>query len=92
MKKHPHRPEWSRRWLLIRLSLIWCALFAAWIIIWGPDDRVRETAFVGIAGLAASVICGYLGFATWDDRNFMRHLRDTSPRSAIDPPKEPEEP
>lgn len=78
MKGAGHRPVWARRWLLIRLSLIWCALVATWTIIWGPDDALRQASIYGIFGLAGSIILGYCGFATWDDRNFMSYLSRTS--------------
>ncbi|WP_448955718.1 hypothetical protein [Labrys neptuniae] len=96
MTKHPDRPSWKRRWLLIRLALIWCAVFGSYIIVWGPDDRVRETAFLGIITLAGSISLGYLGFATWDDRNLMHHIR-AAPRGpplipATEPDTDPEQP
>lgn len=84
----PHKPEWRVRRNLVRLSLLWCASVSTYIVGWAPDDRVRETGLVAIMGLAASVLLGYLGFATYDDRNVMRHMRDRPPR---DPPKHHEE-
>ncbi len=57
----------------------------SYIVIVGPNDPLRETAFIAIASLAASVIGGYLGFATFDDRNFMHHLRDTKKLPSEEP-------
>jgi hypothetical protein len=48
-----------------------------YLVVFAPSDPLRETAFLAISGLAASVLCGYLGFAAYDDRNFMQHLRDS---------------
>lgn len=69
------RPSWTRRWLIIRITLIWCAIAASYVIVLGPDDSLRETALIAIASLAGSVVCGYLGFAVYDDRNVMVHLK-----------------
>lgn len=49
----------------------------AYLVVFAPSDPLRESAFIAIAGLAATVICGYLGFGAYDDRNFMQHLRDS---------------
>lgn len=73
------KPRWGRRWLIIRLTLLWCAMMASWIIVLGADDRVRETALIAVTGLAASVVCGHLGFASWNDRAYMRTLSGRSP-------------
>ena len=32
-----------------------------------------------IAGLAMSVVCGYLGFAVYDDHSFRSHLKPREP-------------
>jgi len=80
--------DWTRPWLLIRLVLVWCAAAATWIIVWGQDDGVRETSMMAVAGLAGSVILGYLGFGTWDARNLIVARRG---RSFAPPPEEPPE-
>lgn len=68
------KPDWTRRWVMIRAILGFCAALTLFIVIAGPDDRLRETAFLGLLALAGSVALGYLGFATQDDRNWMDRL------------------
>jgi hypothetical protein len=75
-----YRPVWTRRWRIIWLTLVWCAVMATYIIVYGHDnDRLRETALIAIAGLSATVVTGYCGFAAWDDKNYMRTLRKPDP-------------
>lgn len=81
----PPKPCWRRRWMLIRVVLIFCALLAAWITLLGPDDRVRETALLGVFGLAGAVALGYLGFATQDDRNWLTLARRSSAEAGSPP-------
>jgi hypothetical protein len=66
----------------VRLTLAWCAIAASWIIVKGPDDRVREAAMWAIMGLAASVVCGY-----YDDNSARHHI---SERKDKEPEKDPE--
>lgn len=68
------KPTWDRRWLVIRVALIWCAIAASYLIGFAPSDGLRQNAFVAIAGLSASIILGYCGFASWDDRNYLRAI------------------
>jgi CHASE2 domain-containing sensor protein len=68
------KPDWRRRWALIRAVLAFCAGLVAWITLFGADDRLRETALLGAFGLAGAVALGYLGFATQDDHNWLRAL------------------
>ena len=64
---------------------------ATYIVGWAPDDRLRETAFLAVIGLAASVVTGYLGFASWDDKNVMKHMRPRGPPPEDCPPDPKEE-
>ncbi|MEM9725126.1 MAG: hypothetical protein AAF909_06670 [Pseudomonadota bacterium] len=82
----PPRSQWIRRWRMIQAILGFCALLGAYIIIAGPDDRLRETAFLGLLALSASVALGYLGFATQDDRNWLRAVGEGLGRRAAQPP------
>ena len=68
------KPDWSRRWTMIRAVLGFCAVVIAWITLFGADDRLRETALLGLFSLSGAVALGYLGFATQDDRNWMNRL------------------
>ena len=83
--KLDERPSWSRRWLVVRMVLLWSAFVATYIVVWGPSDSLRETAFIAISGLAGAVVTGYLGFATYDDRNYRDHLRRRSARGPPSP-------
>lgn len=78
--------KWGRRWVVIKLTLIWCCLMATWIIIRGPPDSLRESALYVIGGLAGTVITGHLGFASWEG------IRDPRRPKPPSPPTEPEEP
>lgn len=70
----PAKPEWRRRWLIIRLVLGFCALIIGYATVLGADDRLRETALLGAFGLAGAVALGFIGFAVQDDRNWMTIL------------------
>ncbi|MCI4664224.1 MAG: hypothetical protein MRY74_05840 [Neomegalonema sp.] len=72
------RPIWRRRWLVIRGVLGFCALVILYALVFGADDRLRETATLGAFGLAGAVALGYLGFAVQDDRNWMKALSDAA--------------
>lgn len=69
------RPEWRRRWTMIRLILGFCAALIFYLSVFGPDDRLRESALCGLLALTGSVALGYLGFAVQDDRNWLQSLR-----------------
>lgn len=71
-----NKPDWTRRWAMIRAILGFCAVLIAYLIALGPDDRLRETALLGLLTLSGSVALGYLGFAVQDDR----HWRDVVAR------------
>ena len=59
---------------MVRITVLFCAVLVFWIVIWGPDDRVRESALLGLLSLSGAVILGYLGFGTVDDRNWLQTL------------------
>lgn len=80
------KPEWRHRRLRLDLSLSWCLITASWIIFLGPDDVLRQTALVAVLGLGTSLLLGYFGFATQDDRNYLKFLAVTRAR---DPPPIP---
>lgn len=76
----PPRPSWRRRWLVVRTILGFCAAITIYVTLFGPDDRVRETALLGALSLAGAVALGYLGFATQDDGHWLRlAARDPKP-------------
>lgn len=77
------KPCWRRRWLMIRAILIFCAALGFYLAVWGQDDRLRETALLGVLTLGGSVALGYLGFATQDDRNWLS-LRGGAPERGAD--------
>ena len=66
------KPVWARRWAVVRASLLFCAGLTLQSVVFGPDDRLRESALLGLLALSGSVVLGYLGFATQDDRNWLR--------------------
>lgn len=82
------RPDWKRRRLLIHLTLLWCLFTGTYLVGWAPSDALREQAFIAIAALAGSTLGAYVFGATWDDRNYMRAIRQ-SPKK--DEPAEPQE-
>lgn len=67
----PAKPCWRRRWAMIRVILGFCAALSLYVVVLGPDDRLRETALLALLALGGSVALGYLGFATQDDRNWL---------------------
>lgn len=68
------KPAWRRRWTIVRAALAFCACVIGYTVVFGPDDRLRETALIGAFGLAGAIALGFIGFAVQDDRNWMKTL------------------
>ncbi|MEL6980028.1 MAG: hypothetical protein AAGM38_15285 [Pseudomonadota bacterium] len=70
------KPCWRRRWAMIRVILAFCAALSLYVVVVGPNDRLRETALLALLALGGSVALGYLGFATQDDRNWLGSMTE----------------
>lgn len=70
------RSLWVRRRSLLWFTLLFCFGFIGYIILYGEDTSINETALLGLMSLLGSLVLGYFGFATMDDNNHMTHTRE----------------
>ena len=80
MKPNSKNPSWRVRRIIIFGSLAYCASLLWYLAVFTESTPLREQVVLGLLGLSGTVITGYLGFATWDDKNVMR--RDASLENA----------
>lgn len=59
--------SWRMRRRIIIATLIFCALEAGYITIFGTDTRLNETIVNAAYLLAGSVIASYVFGAVWED-------------------------
>lgn len=62
-------PNWKNRRLIIRATLIFCALEILYLTIWGESTPLTTTLANGAYLLAGSVIGSYVFGAVWDDKH-----------------------
>lgn len=62
-----HSPGWSVRRRIIFTTLIFCMVTVVYILAFGLDSRVAETAVISSYALAGSTIGAYVFGAVWDD-------------------------
>lgn len=67
---------WRNRRLIIRTTLVFCAVEIIYITLFGKDNSLNESIATGAFVLAGSVIGSYVFGATWDDKNFNGRSED----------------
>lgn len=65
----PRQGSWRMRRRIIICTLIFCALEAGYITIFGTDTRLNETIVNAAYLLAGTVIGSYVFGAVMDDKN-----------------------
>lgn len=53
-------------------SLIFSAIIVLYIIVFGEDTSVNETAVLSAFGLMGAIVASYVGGAVWDDYNMKK--------------------
>lgn len=74
MKKKINRPPWTIRRRIIYTTLLTCAAWVTYIILWGDEREVLETVTSSAFILCGGVIGSYVFGAVWDDANIMKHM------------------
>lgn len=64
-------PKWNRRFTLLLAALLYCAGSNGWMHYKGKWDAFTVQLYMANTSLGGSLLLGYFGFATWDDRNHM---------------------
>lgn len=79
--------SWRYRRAAVYLALVWSFWILTYLAIMGADTALSR-AIVDMLGWVVMFVLGsYVGGATWDDLNRMRHGRLTeSSAAASDPP------
>lgn len=72
MKRNCNKPSWRIRRAIIFATLIFCAFWLGYLVMFGEDTRLHETIAQGLLLLAASTIGSYVFGAVFDDRNVMQ--------------------
>ena len=70
------KPSWKLRRRSIFGSLIFCGTIISYIIFFGEDTSVNETAVISAFGLIGAIIASYIGGAVWDDYNMKKISKD----------------
>jgi hypothetical protein len=70
------KPSWKLRRRSIFGSLIFCGIIISYIIFFGKDTSVNETAIISAFGLIGAIIASYIGGAVWDDYNMKKISKD----------------
>lgn len=66
------KPSWKMRRRAVFGSLIFSAITILYIIVFGEDTSVNETAVLSAFGLMGAIVASYLGGAVWDDYNMKK--------------------
>lgn len=66
------KPSWKLRRRAVFGSLIFSATIILYIILFGQDTSVNETAVISAFGLMGAIIASYIGGAVWDDYNMKK--------------------
>mgnify|MGYP000200449287 CR=1 FL=1 len=78
-------PSWQNRRKIIFGALFYCGCMLIYLALQSESTPVRETLALGIVGLAGTIITGYLGFATWDDKNMKEQYLAHQNSNAVSP-------
>lgn len=68
------RPPWKQRRRMMWAALLFCAVIIGYLAVAGADNELTRSIAWSLIGLSTIIITGYLGFATWDDRNVMQMM------------------
>lgn len=66
------KPSWKMRRRAVFGTLIFCAGIITYIVFFGSEKAVYETAVFSAFGLMGAIIASYIGGAVWDDYNMKR--------------------
>lgn len=84
----PGEPSWRYRRLLVYAVILW-ASYQLWVLIDRQDSRLNETIAFGWQVILATVVLGYLGFATAQDISAIMTTRTARPYADPPPPPTP---
>ncbi|MGY6709687.1 MAG: hypothetical protein ACXIVF_15315 [Rhizobiaceae bacterium] len=68
------RPPWEKHRRVMWAWLIFSAIVILWLISAGEDSELNRAIAWSVLWIDATIILGYLGIATIDDLNVMKHL------------------
>ena len=54
-------------------ALLFCSVIVGYLAIAGENNELTRSIAWSLIGLS-TIITGFLGFATWDDRNVMKFM------------------
>lgn len=84
-----YESRWFWRRTMAYISLAFCLAMLSYLAVWSEDSTIdRDIANICMI-VMLTVITGYMGFATLDDRNVMIHGRGQSTRDPTIPPDGP---
>ena len=72
---NPEQPSWRLRRIAIFGLLLLCAAVIVYVVGWGADNALHRTALQWAFGSAVAVVCGYAGFAAFEDVSLAKLLR-----------------
>lgn len=76
--------SWRYRRLAVYVSLIWSFALLTHLAVWGGDTALSRAIVDTLGWVVMFVLGAYVGGASWDDLNRMRHgrLPDDGPPAA----------
>ena len=83
-KNKIQRPPWKIRRRIIYTTLLTCAVWVSYIMLFGDDREVNETIVSSAFILCGSVIGAYIFGAAWDDANVMKHIGKEAYQEPLD--------
>lgn len=69
------KPSWKMRRRAVFGTLIFCAGIITYIVFFGSEKAVYETAVFSAFGLMGAIIASYIGGAVWEDTSFNKHSK-----------------
>jgi bacteriorhodopsin len=64
--------DWLYRRSCVFATLLFCAVVISYCTFYAASDPLREQIVLAAFGLAGMILCGYLGIAAWDDKNWIK--------------------
>lgn len=68
------RPPWEKRRRVMWAVLGFCAVIVSYLSVAGTDTELSRLIAGSLIALCGGIVTSYLGIATWDDLNVMKHL------------------